>query len=485
MLKYGKSLPGSSLKSALPGACVSLGVLPIWLTALLPMAILDFMAKGVKNVLTPPEKSLSDYWETGIISRPADALDSTVPRELDLVIYGATGFTGKLLTSYIAKNYKGKVKFGISGRSMERLEQVRASLGEGFADVPIIIADSSDAAAMTSMVRRTKAVANLAGPFSVYGNLLVASCAQQGTHYADITGEVNWVQVVIDKYDKIAQQSGARIVNMCGCDCVPWEMSVHAIHEEFKKLGHGELREVNCYDYFKGSASGGTLKTIETILTDRSNYKAKGGFDPLLMLPDGTKSTSKYSGRPQMTMGYSKEMSAWTGCFVMSTVMAQSIMRSNALNKYSDNLIYREAMVYPNFFKALSESINLLAGGTAFVITPIRWLLFKFGVLPKAGEGPSTEMMDKSFLEVKTVAHGVKKDGTTPVKLTGSLYFPTCPGYRDTARMLAETALTMVLDEKDARVNSNGGVLTPSAACGSALLDRLVASGCEYSVQQE
>ena len=94
-------------------------------------------------------------------------------------------------------------------------------------------------------------------------------------------------------------------------------------------------------------------------------------------------------------------------------------------------------------------------------------------------------MMDKSFLEVKTVAHGVKKDGTTPVKLTGSLYFPTCPGYRDTARMLAETALTMVLDEKDARVNSNGGVLTPSAACGSALLDRLVASGCEYSVQQE
>merc|ERR1711871_452447 len=117
-------------------------------------------------------------------------------------------------------------------------------------------------------------------------------------------------------------------------------------------------------------------------------------------------------------------------------------------------------MVYPNFFKALSESINLLAGGTAFVITPIRWLLFKFGVLPKAGEGPSTEMMDKSFLEVKTVAHGVKKDGTTPVKLTGSLYFPTCPGYRDTARMLAETALTMVLDEKDARVNSNGGVLT-------------------------
>ena len=166
----------------------------------------------------------------------------------------------------------------------------------------------------------------------------------------------------------------------------------------------------------------------------------------------------------------------------MSTVMAQSIRRSNALNEYSKDLVYREAMVHLNFCAALSASIGLLVGGTAFYITPIRWLLLESGLLPKAGEGPSSDEMDKSFLEVKTVAHGVKKDGTSPVQLTQSLYFPTDPGYRDAARMLAETALTMILDEKDARVSPNGGVLTPSAACGSALLDRLVASGCEYSV---
>ena len=265
------------------------------------------------------------------------------------MIYGATGFTGKLMTKYIAENYQGKVKFAIGGRSKEGLERVRDSLGENFADIPIIVAECGDAAAITSMVRRTKAIANLAGPFSMYANLVVAICAQQGTHYADITGEVNWVSVVIDKYDKIAQESGSRIVNMCGCDCVPWEMSVHAAHEEFKKRGYGELREVNCYDYFKGSASGGTLNTISTILTDASSYKAKSGFNPLVMLPDGSRSTAKYSGRPQYMLGYSSEVSAWTGCFVMSTVMAQSIMRSNALNKYSKNLIYREAQVFPNF----------------------------------------------------------------------------------------------------------------------------------------
>ncbi len=486
MPKHGKNLPGSNLKASAVSAVVSVGVvLPLWLTTLVPMALLEFVASGVKSVLGPRQKRLSDYWETGITARPADALDSSAPRELDLVIYGATGFTGELLTKYVAENYRGKVKFAIGGRSKEGLERVRASLGDGFADVPIIVAESSDAAAITSMVRRTKAIANLAGPFSVYANLLVATCAQQGTHYADITGEANWVSVIIDKYDKIAQESGARIVNMCGCDCVPWEMSVHAVHEEFKKRGYGEIREVNCYDHFKGSASGGTLTTISTILADKSSFKPRCGFNPLVMLPDGTKSAATYTGRPQYLLGYSTEISAWTGCFIMSTVMAQSIMRSNALNKYSKDLTYREAMVFPNFFAALSASIGLVAGGTAFYISPIRSLLLKFGLLPKPGEGPSSEAMDESFLEVKTVAHGVKKDGKSPVQVTQSLYFPTDPGYRDTARMLAETALTMILDEKDTRVNTKGGVLTPSAACGSALLDRLVQTGCEYAVEAD
>ena len=485
MIRNGKYLQGSRLKDSIPSAALSLGVvLPVWLTTLLPLAIVDFVASSVKGMIMPSQgRKLSDYWETGIESRPSDALDSSSPRELDLVIYGATGFTGKILTKYIAKNYNGKIRWGISGRSKERLEAVRSSLGPEFANLPIIIADSEDSSAVTKLVRKTKAIANTAGPFSMYANILVGTCAQQGTHYADITGEVDWVKVLIDKYDVIAQESGARIVNMCGCDCVPWEMSVHGVATEFKKRGYGELREVNCYDSMKASFSGGTLKTVVTMMNDNSKYKAKSGFNPLLMMPDGSKSTAKYSGRPQFMMGYSREINSFTGFFVMSAVMAQSIKRSNALNKYSSDLIYREALVFPNIFAAIGGSIGLLAGATAFATTPLRWLMYKFGVVPQASEGPSEKTMDSSFLEVKTVAHGVGADGTSPAKVETRLYFPTCPGYRDTARMLGETALTMVLDSQRPEVNKNGGVMTPSAACGTALLDRLVETGCEYIIE--
>jgi short subunit dehydrogenase-like uncharacterized protein len=252
--------------------------------------------------------------------------------------------------------------------------------------------------------------------------------------------------------------------------------------EEFKRRNWGELREVNCYDFIKGSASGGTVKTMLTAMADHDRYKAKCGFDPLLMLPDGSRSTRKYSGKPQLGVWYSNEVKSWTGPFIMSFVMAESVRRSNVLNKYSSDLTYREARAHPNLFAALSDTIGTFAGLTALNITPLRWLMVKLGMLPAPGEGPSEKAMDGFFLVVETVAHGVDADGSTPVELRQTLEFPTDPGYRDTARMLGETALTMILDGDHNAVCKSGGVMTPSVACGSALLDRLVKTGSTYTI---
>ena len=228
-------------------------------------------------------------------------------------------------------------------------------------------------------------MASTAGPFSVYSNHLVASCVQQGTDYCDITGEMDWVKVLIDKYDSIARESGARIVNCCGHDCVPWDLSVHLASEEFKKRGWGPVKEVNCYDIIKAKPSGGTMGTIMRLMNSQDSYSPRCGFDPLDMLPTGSKSPLRFSGRPSMFLSYSREAQAFTGPFLMAFVNAQSVQRSNVLNRYSDGLIYRESRVYPNVFAAIADSITTFAGLTALAITPLRWLLVKTGAVPSPG----------------------------------------------------------------------------------------------------
>ncbi len=486
-----RKLPGSSYVSAVPAAALSVGVvLPVWVGTLIPLAIVDYVFGKLKSVIFPPPitERLSYFRDLpgNTITRPANALDSKQPRELDLVVYGATGFTGKLLTNYLAKSYGpgSTLKWGIAGRSPEKLEELKKSLGPEFSNLKVIVAESMDTEAVTSLVRRTKCVASTAGPFCVYSNQLVASCAQQGTDYCDITGEMDWVKVLVDRYDSIARESGARIVNACGHDCVPWDLSVHLAAEEFKKRGWGPVKEVSCYDTVKAKPSGGTMKTMMMLMADKSSspFTPKCGFDPFDMMSNGLRSPLKYRGRPSMLVKYSFEAQAWTAPFVMAFVNSRSIQRSNALNQYSDGFVYRESRVHPNVFAAITDTITTFAGLTALNITPLRWLLLKMGAVPSSGEGPTEEEMDGYFLVVDSVAHGVGADGKSPVKLRQRLTFNTDPGYRDTARMLGESAITMILDGDKPSVSKQGGVLSPSAACGRALLDRLVKTGCEYSV---
>eukprot|EP00292_Cryptomonas_paramecium_P010305 CAMPEP_0113704538 /NCGR_PEP_ID=MMETSP0038_2-20120614/26579_1 /TAXON_ID=2898 /ORGANISM="Cryptomonas paramecium" /LENGTH=262 /DNA_ID=CAMNT_0000629339 /DNA_START=45 /DNA_END=829 /DNA_ORIENTATION=- /assembly_acc=CAM_ASM_000170 len=241
--------------SALPAAAFLTAVgVPTWLFVLLPTAV---VSQAVKYLIPSLFVKKEAPKEDPVPEAPALTAADTSSRQLDLVLFGATGFTGQLACSYLAKTYGRTVKWAIAGRRRDALEKIRASLGPQFSDLPIIIADSSDFASVRAMARNTRVVITTAGPFELYGTRVVSACAEHGTHYCDITGEVDWVRLMVEKYDGLARKSGARIVHFCGHDCVPWDITVLALSKELASRGDS-LAEARCYTEMRGSFSGGT-----------------------------------------------------------------------------------------------------------------------------------------------------------------------------------------------------------------------------------
>lgn len=324
---------------------------------------------------------------------------------------------------------------------------------------------------MTSL---TKVVLTTAGPFSKYGSDLVKWCAVNGTHYCDITGESDWVREMIDRYDDAARKSGARIVSHCGHDCIPWDLAVLECANKLKTKGES-LKEIHFYDEINASASGGTMDTALTILTSRVVYKSSLGYDPLLKTATGEKSSTKLSVQNQAFLGHSAEYQSWVGPFVMAMVMANCVRRSNAINNYGAKITYKEAQVYPSFMAGYVTLLGFFVLGTALYCPPAKWLLVTY-LLPKPGEGPSEKEMDDGFLRVTGVA-----TGSNGGKARAVFYFPTDPGYRDTARMLVEAGLVLALQGELVRVG--GGVWTPAACQGEQLTQRLVNTGSTLTVE--
>jgi short subunit dehydrogenase-like uncharacterized protein len=374
---------------------------------------------------------------SGILGKSSDLSK----RKYDIVVFGATGFTGKMVAIYLAKKYGRSVRWAIAGRRLSALEEVRATCAALHKDlsenptesIPIIIADSGDMASLHAMTEQAVCVVATAGPFDKYGSPLVESCARQGTHYCDITGETDWVRKMIDQHDDTARQSGARIVNFCGHDCIPWDLLVLESAKVLRRKGEA-LECVSFYDEIDSAPSGGTMDTVFHSLGDRTKYTSRLGFDPLLKTAAPAPasghqpSSNRVTSQTQSFLGYSKEYGAWVGPFVMAMVMCNCVRRSNALNNYSAKLVYREAMVYPSFMAAYVGVAQLLVLGTVLMCPPLKHLMQKH-VLPAPGQGPSEADMDRGFLRVTGIATG---SGGTQVR--SSLYFPTDPGYRDTAR---------------------------------------------------
>jgi short subunit dehydrogenase-like uncharacterized protein len=393
-------------------------------------------------------------------------------RDLDIVVFGATGFVGKLTAEYLARHAPDGVRVGLAGRSEEKLARVKSELGT---DWPTIVADSSDAASLKALAERCRVMATTVGPYRKYGMPLVEACAAAGTDYIDLTGEPLFIRDSIDRCHAEARQTGARIVHCCGFDSIPSDLGVWLLHEEA-----GELAETTLVvKGVRGGASGGTVDSMTTMIDEIKSDSAKRKLllDPYSLSPD--RDAEPDLGR-QLDFGpptHDDDIGQWLAPFVMGAINTRTVRRSNALQEwaYGRGFRYRETMATGSGPVGLAKATALVGGLSAMTgalaVPPVRSALGRF--IPSAGEGPSAEAREKGFFKIEIHAR-------TPAgeRYVCRIEAQGDPGYAATAVMFGEAALCLVLDRD--RLPEGAGVLTPATAMDGALLDRLRAAGQTY-----
>jgi short subunit dehydrogenase-like uncharacterized protein len=409
---------------------------------------------------------------------PADREDL-----LDVVLYGATGFVGRLTAEHLAQ-HAGGARIGLAGRSRDKLAALQAELGAAAQDWELIVADAGDPASLAAMAAATKVVATTVGPYGKYDRGLAQACAQAGTDYCDLTGEVPFIRGSIDRSHDTAVASGARIVHACGFDSIPSDLGVLLLHERVKADGEGELEETTLLvESFKGGISGGTIDSMRTVIDEIKSDAAtrKLVLDPYSLSPDRS-AEPDLGERDGLGLGRSSELGGrWTAPFIMATFNTRVVRRSNALQDwaYGRSFRYSEVMGVGRspLAPALAAGTALGIGGLGLgmALPPTRFLLDR--VLPSPGQGPSQSTRDNGHFRIRVHARtstGARYDSV--VAATGD------PGYAATAVMFGQSALCLALDGE--RLPPGGGVLTPATAMGSVLADRLRSQGFTLEVSR-
>lgn len=415
---------------------------------------------------------------------------TTTARTYDVVLFGATGFTGKLVAEYIAKNDRGKdpgkkLRWAIAGRSKDKLEAVKRDLvaiDPDLAGLPIAIADGLDEASLEALVPQTAVICTTVGPFAQYGRKLVAACAKFGTHYCDITGETPFIRESIDQNHEKAKEMRARIVHCCGFDSIPFDLGVHMLWHRASEKGT-KLSWVKGYaGEMKGTFSGGTVASmigvVESVRKDPSVRRVLG--NPYALDPDPKKGGP--DGPDQRSVKYDDDIGRWTGPFLMAAVNTRVVRRSNALldGAYGPSFRYAESQTFPNMLSASMMTAGLGAFAAGLMVEPVRKMLQK-RVLPKPGEGPSKEAREAGFFKVRLVGETEPDPNARKLKLKGLVEGTSDPGYGETAKMLAESAMCLALDQGS--LDARFGVLTPATGMGMVLVERLRRAGMTFSVE--
>ncbi|MFN3512374.1 MAG: saccharopine dehydrogenase family protein [Phenylobacterium sp.] len=367
--------------------------------------------------------------------------------EFDIVVYGATGFTGRLVAEHLAQRYGvgGEVKWAMAGRSAEKLAAVRDEIGAP-KETPLIVADAADPASVKAMVERAKAVLTTVGPYQLYGSALVAACAEAGTDYLDLAGETNWMHDMIAAHDATAKKTGARILHSCGFDSIPFELGVWFVQQAAKeKLGGPALRVKGRVRNMRGGLSGGTAAsgraTMEAAQRDPRVLQVL--MNPFALTPGFTGPEQPRGDQKQ----FDPDVGAEVGPFIMANINTRNVHRSNLLqgHAYGTDFVYDEmSIVNPN---APTEFTALGGPGG-----------------PQPGEGPSKAERDAGFYDILFVA--IAADGR---QVRAAVKGDKDPGYGSTSKMIAETAICLVKEATDVP----GGVWTPGAALQGKLVDRL------------
>mgnify|MGYP001826416918 FL=1 len=379
----------------------------------------------------------------------------TDTREFDVIVYGASGFTGQLVAEYLNERYgvDGELRWALAGRNEEKIRAVMAESGLPSA-LTVIAADSGDAAALRAMAERTKVVLTAVGPYQLYGSELVAACVSTGTDYVDLCGEPNWMREMIDQHSDAARESGARIVFSCGFDSIPFDLGVFFLQQIAReKFGAPVSQVKGRVRAMQGHASGGTVASMKATMMAAAKDPSVGALlkDPYCLAPGAEKAPQPNSFKPT----YDEDLGSWAAPFIMATINMPNVHRSNALldNAYGADFSYSEMLLTGPGEKGEQTAMAMAKAG-----------LNTGDKEPQPGEGPSREEQEAGFYDV--VFRGYTADGDN---VTASVAGDRDPGYGSTSRMIAESAVTLALGA----IATPGGIWTPAAAMGDALMKRL------------
>ena len=410
--------------------------------------------------------------------------------EYDLVIMGATGFTGKLVVEYLIKNYgieNEEFTWAIAGRDKNKLERVRSSLRDIDSNsnkIPILVVDSHDTISLDKMTSISRLVISTVGPYLKFGEALVESCVKNSTHYCDLTGEVPFIRKSIDAFDLKAKKNNCRIVHSCGFDSVPSDIGVLLLQMDSLKKFNKPCDEVNLYvRSIRGGLSGGTIDSMISIydymgsnLDHQKLLKSPFSLNPRDSIKNNTRQPSLKSVK------WDGDIQRWLCPFIMAGFNSKIVRRTNAImdHRYGIDFRYSEVSSFKKgltgFLKAMVMFIGLVIIQISLKVRPLLWFLRKF-FLPSPGEGPSREIRDNGFFKLDIIGSmdNIKKIRFT---VTGK----GDPGYSATAKMITESALSILLDED--RIPKVSGVLTPAAGIGVVLAERLNDKGFNFSINE-
>ena len=389
-------------------------------------------------------------------------------KDIDIIIYGATGFTGKLCVKYF-QSLDTAVTWAMAGRNLIKLEKVAK---ENQTNVEILIADSDDEKALDNLTSRARVILSTTGPFHRYGSKLVASCIKNHTHYVDITGENFWVKGLIEKHHKEASAKGIRIIPSCGFDSIPSDLGTFFAAKALSQ----PIKRIESFHSYQGGASGGTLETMfsmgELDLGDDLT-------DPFLLNPDDSYSNKqKQLSSDRVGIAKKPEINAWSGPFIMATANTRVVRRTEALlalrqESYGADFTYQEHAFHKSWFSAV-KSLVLTGLSVLVLLSPLKRLVKPF--LPKPGEGPSESVQENGWFDCKYIVE--TEEGTKKVfNMSGK----GDPGYKVTSKLVSECALCLIEDlERLPGGPEYGGVLTSAAGLGSPLITRLKKAGISF-----
>ncbi len=387
-------------------------------------------------------------------------------KEFDLVVHGATGFTGRLVIEYLLQHYPAGsgLRWAMGGRSADKLAQVRDEV-KAPADTPLVVTDSADAASLEALMERTRLVLTTVGPYQLYGSEMVAACAKAGVDYVDLCGEPAWMRQMIDAHEAQARASGARIVFSCGFDSIPFYQGVAVVQRAMQaQFGSAANRVRGRVRKMKGTFSGGTAASLKaTMAAAQKDPRVLDLLRNPFSLTPGFEGPRQPSGNKPML---DEALGLWVAPFIMAAINTRNVHRSNFLlgHAWGQDFVYDEMLVTGAGEKgeAIANAVaaDKLMGGEGG---------------PKPGEGPSRAERDAGFYDVLFIGSNAKGD-VVKVGVTGD----RDPGYGSTSKMITEAAVCLLQDAKDTK----GGIWTPASAMGDALITRLERNaGLRFTVE--